>query len=948
MEQNREYYAFISYQREDEQWAKWLQHKLEHYRLPSNLNGRTDLPREIRPVFRDTSELNPGNLPQQIHDALAASKHLIVVCSPRSASSLWVNLEVEEFIKMGKGDCIIPFIVDGRPFADDPSEECFPPAIRDLPKEQELLGANVNEMGRDAAAVKTVAQMFGVRFDSLWKRYEREQKRKWALVIAAVALFVLAVLGVAAYILRQNAVISKSRAELLEAYGNLSSAKDSIQAQYGIIQRTNADLSQAKDSIQYQYGIIEETNADLRRTNDARARAQSRAAAKAAEKLIETRDSYGAMRVALAALDISYTPEAELSLRTSSQCKDTKIDFGAPVKYASFTSNGHIIIAREYPQYDYSSPSFFLEKLDDGSRFPLSEYRSSIITNRTCSNKEKNKYFFCNLSSSLLVDIEKKSVISKKFFGLSSVKSIDLSPDTKNIVVSYSKGMAFLDASNLKIVDIIKYKRPNLNYHGPAKYSPYGTRIYSAEDSVILVWDVTKKECIDTLIGQKGGISEMAVSPKGDRIVTASKKDSTFRLWDVSLGKSIAKGYLYLKNMTISPDGEYLAAASDEDNDIVIWNINTKKFVGRLQGHTGQINSIEYSTDGGKIVSSSDDGTVRIWDLPEVSFDEINGYSMGTLHPDGTHVVLVCGENNNKIIIFDIKKKRFVNPKENHGKEITHVEYSSDGGQIVTSSLDSTVRIWDAYTGECKKVIGNINGEVYSSVLWSDNNTILICALDTAVEWRPGGDEVPVCSIRLRNIHNNKTFYTFCWEVAKRTRLLALFNTKSNIVVLQAYGGVEIWDAHKQRRRFYLEGHNTDITDIAINEEGDLVASSSKDHTVRLWSTETGECIKVLEHGVAVNSVSFSHNGKWLVTTSRDNTVRIWDLNSGRCLQTTHLLNKSEEAVFSKNDKSVVVVETNAIRIIDFPSLEDLVRKSRERFKDNPLTPEERRRYYLE
>ena len=45
-----DYYAFISYKREDEGWAKWLQHKLEHYRLPSKLNGRTDLPREIRPA----------------------------------------------------------------------------------------------------------------------------------------------------------------------------------------------------------------------------------------------------------------------------------------------------------------------------------------------------------------------------------------------------------------------------------------------------------------------------------------------------------------------------------------------------------------------------------------------------------------------------------------------------------------------------------------------------------------------------------------------------------------------------------------------------------------------------------------------------------------------------------------------------------------------------------
>ena len=63
MDANNKFYAFISYKREDERWARWLQHRLEHYRLPANLNGRTDLPKEIRPIFRDTSELLPGNLP---------------------------------------------------------------------------------------------------------------------------------------------------------------------------------------------------------------------------------------------------------------------------------------------------------------------------------------------------------------------------------------------------------------------------------------------------------------------------------------------------------------------------------------------------------------------------------------------------------------------------------------------------------------------------------------------------------------------------------------------------------------------------------------------------------------------------------------------------------------------------------------------------------------------
>ena len=52
----KKHFAFISYKREDEEWAKWLQHKLEHYKLLSNLNGISDLPKEIRPAFK--SNLN--------------------------------------------------------------------------------------------------------------------------------------------------------------------------------------------------------------------------------------------------------------------------------------------------------------------------------------------------------------------------------------------------------------------------------------------------------------------------------------------------------------------------------------------------------------------------------------------------------------------------------------------------------------------------------------------------------------------------------------------------------------------------------------------------------------------------------------------------------------------------------------------------------------------------
>lgn len=237
-----DYYAFISYKREDEEWAKWLQHKLEHYKLPSNLNGRIALPKEIRPIFKDTSELSPGNLPQQIHDALEHSKYLIVICSPRSAKSEWVNREAEVFITSGRTEDIIPFIIEGTAYAKNLEDECFPLALRQLPEEKEILGANINEVGRDAAAVKVVARMFDIKFDTLWQRYERDKRKKRNILFVSLLVFMAFILGIAGYIWSLNGTISQ---QLKQA--ELSNATES--AQYAIELMKNGNMARAEQII---------------------------------------------------------------------------------------------------------------------------------------------------------------------------------------------------------------------------------------------------------------------------------------------------------------------------------------------------------------------------------------------------------------------------------------------------------------------------------------------------------------------------------------------------------------------------------------------------------------------------------------------------------------------------------------------------------------------------
>ena len=184
------YYAFISYSRKDEKWAKWLQRKLESYRLPSAIRNDAggNIPKHIRPIFRDKTDIIAGggimeNLRQELRD----SRYLIVVCSPDAAQSAYVNNEVRHFQEMGRGDKIIPFIVKGTPNPKKTVEEqCYPPALAE--SEDAIIGASLEELSPVEALVKIVARILSLKFDALWQRHKRRERLRRLQYILAVCL----------------------------------------------------------------------------------------------------------------------------------------------------------------------------------------------------------------------------------------------------------------------------------------------------------------------------------------------------------------------------------------------------------------------------------------------------------------------------------------------------------------------------------------------------------------------------------------------------------------------------------------------------------------------------------------------------------------------------------------------------------------------------------------
>ena len=91
------YYAFISYSHQDKQWGDWCHKALETYRVPKKLVGTLGrdgaIPKRVFPVFRDREELpTSSDLGSNINESLKQSRYLIVICSPNSAKSQWVNV----------------------------------------------------------------------------------------------------------------------------------------------------------------------------------------------------------------------------------------------------------------------------------------------------------------------------------------------------------------------------------------------------------------------------------------------------------------------------------------------------------------------------------------------------------------------------------------------------------------------------------------------------------------------------------------------------------------------------------------------------------------------------------------------------------------------------------------------------------------------------------------
>ena len=236
------YAAFISYRHlpRDAEVACEVQRAIEEYRLPRHVAQAHQAfrPPKLGKCFRDEDELAASHsLPDSIREALAASRALIVICSPETQESPWVRREIEMFEQLHGRERIICVLAAGSP------EESIPPilktrlipdasgVLREMPAEP--LAADLRpeaKAKRKAELLRIIAAVAGCSYDDLRQR-ERARKRKRIALASVAAALTIAAVGVFAFQFHQTseaALIAESKslaAQALDQYAQGETAQ---------------------------------------------------------------------------------------------------------------------------------------------------------------------------------------------------------------------------------------------------------------------------------------------------------------------------------------------------------------------------------------------------------------------------------------------------------------------------------------------------------------------------------------------------------------------------------------------------------------------------------------------------------------------------------------------------------------------------------------------------
>lgn len=390
--------------------------------------------------------------------------------------------------------------------------------------------------------------------------------------------------------------------------------------------------------------------------------------------------------------------------------------------------------------------------------------------------------------------------------------------------------------------------------------------ISGSQDGTIKFWDTTTGREMRSIKGHSANILTIAADVAGNILVSGDSA-GTIKVWDILTGNELHcfRGSS-VSSVTVSRDGGMIAAGL-YDHKIKVWETKTWNQLYVLEGHFGNVHSVEFGPDNKFLVSGSADKCIKLWNIS-------TGNEMFTLPgPDIVRSVAVSndgktiasGGDDCAVTTWDIVARKQIRSMRLHTSRIEAVVFSPDGSSIASASDDRTITIWNTASGGPVITLKGHTGPVNCVRYSLDGKTIASGSDDLSVSlWDPTSGQERRTLVGNTDGNVNAVDFDF----------------NSNTIATAVESNVHCWSMTSGHQTRLLR-HAERVCSLDFSPDGKLLASGSADGKVRIWNVETGQLVRLIDAQARVEAVCFSPDGSRLAGSS-NTVVQIWDTATGR------------------------------------------------------------------
>ncbi|HEX3073161.1 MAG TPA: T9SS type A sorting domain-containing protein [Ignavibacteriales bacterium] len=445
------------------------------------------------------------------------------------------------------------------------------------------------------------------------------------------------------------------------------------------------------------------------------------------------------------------------------------------------------------------------------------------------------------------------------------------------LIGGYSSGIKYWRTDDGSLERTI----PTSNSVSKICISPDGQYLINSVYNKIELRNLNDGSLIRTFVGPSTSIASLCFSADG-QFIAVGYDNFTVKIWRVADGVMIHSENTWARNsLSFSSDGKYFACGYYKE--AIIWDYDyitspNSDIMRIIDAHSATIRSIDFNHDGEHIVSGSEDGTVKIWNINNGSLvrkidGNINSKNYAVFSPDGQYLAYSSSQNT---YITRLSDSSLISTIDLQGA--AHLAFSPDGNNLATV-LFSSVENWSVNDGGFIREFGN------PSDLWYYH----------AIAFSPDGQYIAGGGSQFK-----------LWQVSDGS----LIRTFQNYISI-----------------------TLSIYSLDFSPDGQYIVTGGADGVIKLWRVSDGAIVRsitLVNQGVSnrqIQAVKFSPDGRFIISSDLSHSIILWRVSDGAYMRKINWSNlkDSYSMDFSPDGQILAIADDQYIALWNFKKISDQI-----------------------